>query len=84
MQEIAETSGDAAAIVEAVVAMGHSLKLSVIAEGVEQQDQVEFLHHRKCDELQGYFFSRPLTAEALEELLRKGLDNPEFCLYHYR
>ena len=84
VQEIAETSGDAAAIVEAVVAMGHSLKLSVIAEGVEQQDQVEFLHHRKCDELQGYFFSRPLTAEALEELLRKGLNSPDFCLYHYR
>jgi len=84
VQEIAESSGDSAAIVEAVVALGHSLKLSVIAEGVEQQDQVDFLHHRKCDELQGYFFSRPLTAEALHDLLRKGMDSPEFCLYHYR
>jgi len=84
VKEIAEKSGDAAAIVEAVVALGHSLKLTVIAEGVEQQDQVDFLHNRKCDELQGYFFSRPLTPQALEELLRKGVNGPEFCLYRYQ
>lgn len=84
VQEIAEKSGDAAAIVEAVVALGHSLKLTVIAEGVEQQDQVDFLYRRKCDELQGYFFSRPLTPDALAEVLRKGADGFEFCLYQYR
>lgn len=84
VQEIAESSGDSAAIVEAVVALGHSLKLTVIAEGVEQQDQVDFLQHRRCDELQGFFFSRPLTPSGVEELLQKDLDGVDFCLYRYR
>ena len=54
---------DDAAITEAVIKMGHSLNLKVIAEGVESMDQVEYLRSKGCDELQGFLFSRPLPAD---------------------
>ena len=50
------------AIAAAVIALGHGLKLKVVAEGVEQEDQLEFLRAQGCDELQGYVLSRPLDA----------------------
>ena len=53
---------DDAAITTAVIAMAHSLRLAVVAEGVESAAQVRFLRERNCDEIQGYFFSRPLAA----------------------
>jgi diguanylate cyclase (GGDEF)-like protein/PAS domain S-box-containing protein len=53
---------DDAAIVSAVIAMAHSLRLKVIAEGVETQDQLRFLRERGCDEIQGFYYSRPVTA----------------------
>ncbi|MCL5103157.1 MAG: EAL domain-containing protein [Armatimonadetes bacterium] len=56
------TNPDDAAIAGAVVAMAHSLKLRVIAEGVETLEQLEFLRSLKCDEIQGYFISRPVIA----------------------
>ncbi|MCH7866070.1 MAG: EAL domain-containing protein [Myxococcales bacterium] len=58
------------AITAAVLAMGHNLSLSVTAEGVETEPQLEFLRARRCDIYQGYLFSRPLAAEKLENLLR--------------
>ena len=61
---------DDAAIVRAIVTLAHSLGLTVVAEGVEETAQAAFLRHVKCDELQGYYFSRPLPAEAVESLLR--------------
>ena len=58
-----------AAIVKAIISLAHSMKLKVLAEGVETQDQLNFLRTEKCDHLQGYFFSRPVPASQIEEML---------------
>ena len=60
----------------AIIQMGHSLNLKVIAEGVETAPQLEYLRRHHCDQIQGYYFSRPLPAPALEQLLREGLSLP--------
>lgn len=57
-------------IVEAVVGLGHSLGLSVIAEGVETEEQLAFLRARQCDEIQGYLFSKPLSVADFEAFLQ--------------
>jgi diguanylate cyclase (GGDEF)-like protein/PAS domain S-box-containing protein len=60
------------AIVRAIVVMAHSLGIKVIAEGVESGDQLSFLLEQKCDEIQGYYFSKPVPAAAFEAMLRRG------------
>ncbi len=67
-----EANADSVAIVSAVIALGHSLRLSVVAEGVEHERQLEFLRSRNCDEYQGYYFSKPLPPEAFEVVMRTG------------
>jgi diguanylate cyclase (GGDEF)-like protein/PAS domain S-box-containing protein len=67
---------DDAAIVKAIIQLGHSLQLPVIAEGVETDSQLAFLRRSGCDEIQGFFFSRPLPAADMESLLRKGQGLP--------
>ncbi|MEX1093274.1 MAG: EAL domain-containing protein [Acidimicrobiia bacterium] len=59
-------------IVKAVISMARNLGLRVVAEGVENLDQLEFLRAHACDEAQGYFFSRPVDPDAFAELLRSG------------
>ena len=60
-----------AAIVSAIIAMSHSLDIRVVAEGVETEEQLRFLQDLHCDEVQGYLLSRPVSKEAMDELLAK-------------
>jgi diguanylate cyclase (GGDEF)-like protein len=62
---------DDAAIATAVINLAHSLRLNVIAEGVENEEQASLLNALDCSEMQGFFFSRPLSAEKFPLLLRK-------------
>ncbi len=63
------TAPDETTIVTAVISMGRSLNLRVIAEGVETQEELTFLQAHQCDQAQGYFFSRPLLPQQFAELL---------------
>jgi len=65
------TNADDAAIVLAILRMAHTLKLEVIAEGVETAAQLSWLRNHDCDQVQGYLFSRPLPAAQIEEMLNQ-------------
>ncbi|NHZ87884.1 EAL domain-containing protein [Massilia sp. CCM 8733] len=75
VSDITRDANDAA-IVASIIALAHNLKLSVIAEGVETAEQLDYLRRHGCDEMQGYYFSRPLAAPAFEELLRQRKSLP--------
>ncbi|HZX15861.1 MAG TPA: EAL domain-containing protein [Pseudomonas sp.] len=78
VQDIHNSNG---IIVSAVIAMGNSLKQRVIAEGIEETAQLEFLRHHHCAEGQGFLFSHPVSAESFGDLLRIGLSSPIHTLY---
>ena len=69
----ATSNPDDAAIVTSIILMGRSLKLEVVAEGVETQSQLSFLRVMQCDEAQGYLFSPPVPAADATRLLADGL-----------
>jgi EAL domain-containing protein (putative c-di-GMP-specific phosphodiesterase class I) len=64
------------AIAEAIIAMGKTLNLTVVAEGVETAEQQAFLSDRACDEMQGYLFSTPIAAQDFALLLREHTPQP--------
>jgi EAL domain-containing protein (putative c-di-GMP-specific phosphodiesterase class I) len=73
------SSPEAAAKALAIIRMGHSLDLEVVAQGVETADQLDYLRGSQCDQMQGYYFSPPLPVPALDLLLltRAGLTDPD-------
>jgi EAL domain-containing protein (putative c-di-GMP-specific phosphodiesterase class I) len=75
VHEIA-TDPDKAAIVSTIINMGQNLKLRVVAEGVETQEELTFLRDHKCDESQGYFFSRPVPPQEFVKLFDVAVQNP--------
>lgn len=64
---------DEAGIIRAIVTMGHSLKLKVIAEGVETEQQLNFLREQGCDEVQGYLTGKPMPADEVPQCLKKSI-----------
>jgi diguanylate cyclase (GGDEF)-like protein/PAS domain S-box-containing protein len=66
-----------AAIIAAVISMGNSLNLKVLAEGVETEEQMSFLRNHHCDEIQGFYFSQPLEADAFAEKVRTSWRQPD-------
>ncbi len=61
-----------AELVRAIISLAHDLRLQVIAESVETAEQLAYLLDHGCDQIQGYYFSRPLPADAFETLLTEG------------
>ena len=70
------TDPDETSIVTAMISMGRSLKLRVVAEGVETQKELAFLQDHGCDDVQGYYFSRPVPAQGFGSLLATVPENP--------
>lgn len=66
------TSRSDEVIIEAIIAMARSFNFKVLAEGVETQQQMDFLKQQKCDEIQGFLFSQPLTNKEIEKHLKEG------------
>ncbi len=70
MRDVENNTTDAA-IASAIIAMGSSLNLKVIAEGVETEQQMDFLRDNNCDQVQGFLISRPLPADQALKVLRQ-------------
>ena len=78
VSDLATEKGDAS-IVAAVIGMGKSLNMRVLAEGVETREQLEFLQEQGCPQGQGYYFSRPVVAAAFAGLLGRGVTEAAFA-----
>jgi diguanylate cyclase (GGDEF)-like protein/PAS domain S-box-containing protein len=76
IRNIPENTEDKA-IAEAIIAMGKTLSLTVVAEGVETQEQMDFLRQRSCDEMQGFYFSKPIPPDEFAILLGQHVASPE-------
>jgi diguanylate cyclase (GGDEF)-like protein/PAS domain S-box-containing protein len=76
------TSPEETTIVTAVISMGRSLKLRVVAEGVETQEELAFLQAHQCDEAQGYYFSRPVVPQEFTKLLKTAYQKQPATVIH--
>jgi EAL domain-containing protein (putative c-di-GMP-specific phosphodiesterase class I) len=70
------TDADDASIVSAVISMGKSLHIQVVAQGVETREQLEFLQEHSCPEGQGFYFSHPVVAGEFSQLLGRSVVEP--------
>lgn len=77
VQDLGE-SADAEHIIRAIISLAHSLRISVVAEGVETEGQLEFLRHQHCDEIQGYYYARPMPWQDLVQFIDR--QNQFACL----
>ena len=66
------TDPDDRTIISAVTVMAHTMRIKVLAEGVETEEQLAFLRDSGCDEAQGFLFSRPVPAREFEEMIAAG------------
>jgi diguanylate cyclase (GGDEF)-like protein/PAS domain S-box-containing protein len=80
VRQITSTPDDTT-IVTAVISMGRSLKLRVVAEGVETREELAFLQTHLCDEAQGYYFSRPVLPQQFAMLLKSGIPEPAVVVH---
>jgi FOG: EAL domain len=71
IDEIPDNADDVA-IARSIISLGHHLNLKIVAEGVETAAQAEFLRAHGCDEVQGYYFAKPVPAEEFQRLLAQG------------
>jgi EAL domain-containing protein (putative c-di-GMP-specific phosphodiesterase class I) len=71
---------DDMALTRGIIALAHSLRMKVVAEGVETTDQSDFLAANDCDELQGFIFSKPLSADDLVKLLKSYMPKPHLSV----
>ena len=76
IQDVAINPDDAA-ITAAIISMAKGLNLRVIAEGVENEAQMSFLRAHQCDEIQGYYFSKPLAVDRVADKLRSDTPKPQ-------
>ena len=67
---------DAASMIIAIIAMGHSLRMRIVAEGVETIEQLNFLAEHGCNEVQGYYYNKPLSAEEFTNYLKEPHHRP--------
>jgi EAL domain-containing protein (putative c-di-GMP-specific phosphodiesterase class I) len=75
------TAPDETTIVTAVISMARSLKLRVVAEGVETLEEMAFLQAHQCDEAQGYYFSPPVLPQQFARLLRTRMPEPSVVVH---
>jgi EAL domain-containing protein (putative c-di-GMP-specific phosphodiesterase class I) len=68
------SSEDSHSICKAIVALGHGLGMKIIAEGVEHHEQLQLLHMMGCDQIQGYYFAKPMPAEEVRNFINERKD----------
>lgn len=74
------TLPDNAAITKAIIALGHSIGVTIVAEGIERKEELMYLQENNCDAAQGFYFSHPIAPESL---INKISNQPDFCFFNF-